>query len=167
MDTILTLLNQESLNLDDILKILADADLSPEHALIAILIALEKCEMVEAEQAGLLSIRDIILERLITQGGKYKIVPVLDDSSFDSGYFVSKIDLLTKPYTIHEHFYVRDGDTKLSEWYYTGSNGLKYRQVIIPEEYKDPGFLLNNSIIGERSNNMTKLASKRKKEMLQ
>nr|DAQ86997.1 MAG TPA: hypothetical protein [Caudoviricetes sp.] len=149
----------------DIIKALDEVGLESKQALIIILIALEKCEMHDAERSDLLRIQDIILERLITQGGRYKVVPVVDDVSFASGYFVSSLDYLTQPYTVHEHIHIRNGDTKLSEWYYTGANGLKYRHVILPEEYKDPGFLLNNSIISVRANNMAKLAAKRRKEV--
>lgn len=158
MDTILTLLNKEHLKIHDVAEALAEKGLDSRIAIIIIFIALEKCEMNEAERIGLLRVQDIILERLITLDGKYKVVPYLDDNAYDSGYFVSNLKYLSQPYTIHEHFYIQNGDTRLTEWYYTGSNGLKYRQVILPEEYKNPGFLLDNSIIKDREENMAKLA---------
>lgn len=146
----------------EIIKALEDESGNPNHALMLVIAALEERDMPREERSHLLRIYDIILERLITRDGRYKVVPVFDDSTYDAGYFVSSLDYLTRPYTIHEHYYIQDGDTKLTEWYYTGANGLKYRQVIIPEEYKDPGFLLDNSMIGIRTENMIKLANRRK-----
>lgn len=161
MDEILKLLNSD-IKISDVMKVLANEELNPQHALIIILFALEKCDMSDDERLGLSKISDIILEKLITRNGKYKVIPVVDDEEFASGYFVSSLEYLTPPYTIHEHYYIDNGDTRLTEWYYTGANGLKYRQVRLPEAYRDPGFLLENSMISVRKNNMEKLAKNQK-----
>lgn len=125
---------------------------------------LNKKELNEQEKEKLSDIYDILLEKLITRKGKYQVVPAMDDEHFNSGYFVSSLDYLTKPYQMHTHKYIDNGNLQLTEHYYTGSNGLKYREIVLPGVYRDPGFLLDNSLLNERQKNMAYLANKYKKE---
>lgn len=141
-----------------------DINQEPIEILFNINNILKQNQLGKEEKQQLSDICDILLERIITRQGKYQVIPVVNDSNYDSGYFVSSLDYLTKPYQIHEHKYIDNGNLKLTEVYYTGANGLKYRKVAFPEVYKDPGFLLNNSLLAERQKNMAYLANKRNKE---
>lgn len=126
--------------------------------------AKEKNLLSETEYSLLIKIKNAILEEMITQGGEYTVVPTVEDKDFSTGYFVSSLNYLTPPYSIHEHQYRINEEIKLIEYYYTDVNGLKYREVIFPDKYQDPGFLLDNSILDIRENNMKYLFEKRKKE---
>lgn len=141
-----------------------DINQNPIEILFNINNILKTSQLDKKEQEQLSDICDILLEKIITRQGKYQVIPVVGDNSYDSGYFVSSLEYLTKPYQIHKHQYIDNEKLRLTELYYTGANGLKYRKVILPEVYKDPGFLLNNSLLSERQNNMIYLANKRNKE---
>lgn len=106
----------------------------------------------------LLELRFTMLKWL-TEAYNHILVVSTEHANFKEGLFVDDINMLGQPYNIHEHYYITDGVTQLKEMYYTGSNGLKYREVIIPNNYIDPGFLLDNSILVERKSNMEQLSA--------
>lgn len=118
---------------------------------------LEKETLEDSIRQLLLTLRFDMLQWLIEQYDGISVMKT-GDYNFNEGIFVSDKGKLTEPYSVHEHYYIEDNITLLTEWYYTGANGLKYREVIFPNGYRDPGFLLENSLLTERQENMEKLS---------
>lgn len=123
----------------------------------AISLILETCPLSDQDRELLLDTSDMVIEHLVIQRGKYGIIPKAD-IQFNEGYFVDSKAKLGEIVSEHEHFHITNGVLQLTETYYMDRMGLKCREVTFPSAYQDPGFLLDNTLLSEREQNMAILA---------
>lgn len=142
---------------ETLINFIKNLDLTVEENNVLLLeeiIRLSKVENLSNEEEKILSdLKNMVLEFLVKKTNSF-VIYKKEDFDFDEGLFVNSLEKLEEPYNIHEHYYQNGDITQLIEWYYTGNNGLKYRRVIIPDSYKDTSFLVENSIINERQENL-------------
>lgn len=139
----------------DIELLKVNNDLDSINLLQKIQLALEENSVTNEEKDILKILKLSILEFLFKQNNKDFFVE--EELNYNEGYFVDSMEKLTPPFKTHEHYYRQGEETLLIEWYYIDSNNKKYRRVVFPNKFNDISFLLEDTLIFERKNNLEKL----------
>lgn len=127
--------------------------------LLLIALVLEKYTLEDNDRQIFTDLQTEMFHFGLVESEKYFIYP-MRPLNYNEGFFTDNADEVLPTSIIHTNQHITDGVLLLTETFYTSEvSGVKYREVAFPEEYKDPGFLLNNSILPEREQNLKKLSS--------
>lgn len=129
-----------------------------EHQLLFLVsLILERYELTEEDKSTLLDLRNQMLRASLERTELYLIYPARP-LEYNEGFFTADRESIMPAIHTHQNLHITDGNLLLTEFYFTGLNGEKYREIMFPETYMDPGFLLNNSLLVEREENFQKLS---------
>lgn len=154
------LLNGNLPPIQEIVSTLIDqGDISKYNPRLLFLISLvlEKYSLNEEDKKVIKQLETEMFHFGLEESQQYFIYPARQ-LEYNEGFFTNNPDEVLPTNIIHHNQHITDDVLLLTEVYYTNKVGVKYREVVFPEGYTDPGFLLDNSILPERENNLKKLS---------